>query len=101
MAACLSAARAATTRSAAISQAIFGPLLMITSALARGLDEGDLVDLTQCRGPGAYLGKRRLAQEAHAFFTRRAPYLRGRLLLQDHLAHAVTQVESFMDGRPS
>src|SRR4029079_10466386 len=66
--------------------------------LPRGLDEGHLVDLAQGGLSRPYFSKRRLAQEAHAFLARRAPYLRCRFLLQNHLAHPVAQVQQFVDG---
>src|SRR4051812_26517273 len=68
---------------------------------AGGLDEGDLVDLAQRRDPRAYFSKRGLAQETHPLLAGDLADLGARFLVEDHLAHAVGQVEQFMDGGAS
>src|SRR6266850_7008836 len=66
--------------------------------LSGRFDERDFVDLFQRGDARLYFIKRRLAQEAHSFVAGSAADLRGGLLGQDHLAHAIAEIEQFVDG---
>ena len=67
------------------------------TVLTRSLDERDLVDLLQGRDATADAVERRFAQEMHAVFARHPPDLRGRFLVEDHLTHAIGQVQQLVD----
>src|SRR5205807_8861261 len=69
-----------------------------TLPLTHCLDKGDLVDLFERRHAQPNLVQSRLAQEPHSFFARRTPNLRGRLLGENHLAHAIAQVQQFVNS---
>src|SRR5256886_14628953 len=67
--------------------------------LAHALDKRDLIDLLQSSQSQPDFVQRRLTQEPHALFARCTPDFRRRLLSQNHLANAVTQIQQFMDRR--
>src|SRR5580692_3355347 len=67
--------------------------------LSHALDEGDLVNLFQRRQPDSHFIQGGLTQESHTLIAGSSPDLGGRLLQQNHLANAVTQIEQFVDRR--
>src|ERR1700730_3008291 len=61
-------------------------------------DESNLVDLLQCSHSTARFFESGLAQESHALFARDTLDLRGRTLVQNHLAYMFAQVEQLVDS---
>src|SRR5687767_4675308 len=65
------------------------------------LDECHLVDFPQSRLTQPDLLDRRVAQECHSLVARHAFDLRGRPLVENHLADAFGQIQQLVDGSPA
>src|SRR5882724_4930252 len=62
------------------------------------LDEGDLIDFLERGDAAPRLFERRLAEECHALFARRAANFGGGPPVENQFANALGKIQQFVDG---